>query len=130
ATPAAAVRPRGGDRAVLEGECDLSVGRLHAHGPGSVEGDEVASGVDEARADIAEKVGRAVDGVSLGDAAEVEPEAGLELDRPPLDADSASARLCRNRGTVAGQVLEGAVVAGGDERIVHRGVEQPTGALP
>ena len=72
----------------------------------------------------------AVDGVALGDAAEVEAEARLELD-PARRRSGPRRRSARGAagGAVRADLVEGAVVAGGDERVVDGRVEQAAGPL-
>ena len=129
AEPAAAVAPGGGDAASRELERDL-VG--DADGPGAAADGEIAAGVDEAGPDDREELGDAVDCVALADPAEIEADAGLELDRRPRR--SGRGRRSGPRGDrvvdrVRRDGVERAVVAGRDDGVVHGRVEASAGRL-
>jgi hypothetical protein len=131
AAPAAAVAARGGEAAASQLECERAVRGLDADGPAAAARRHVAPGVDEARSCPGQQVGGALRGVALRDAAEVDADAGVEVDDGAVDADAAAGRprrRRRDRGFALDQ-REGAVVAGGDERVVDGGVEAAAGAV-
>ena len=123
--PAAAVAPGGGERAVLQAERELSVRGLDANGPEPPAAGQVAAGVHEARTGLREQRAGPVDRVALGDAAEIEPEAFLQLDSATVDAHPAAARPWGLCVAVRGDFVKRAVVAGGDEGVVHGRIEPP-----
>ena len=94
---------------------------------------EVAARVDQAGALLCEQVASPVDGVALGDPAEVEPDACSELDPRggPVDDDPAAARPAGLAvdGCVRIEVGKRAVVAGRDDGVVHGGVEASSSSL-
>src|SRR6266508_2237375 len=114
APPAPSVPAGSGEGSVLKRERDRAVGRLDADGPGAgaraAADSEIAARVDETRADRGEERAGPVDCVSLADAAEIEADAGLELDRAGVgvDGDSAPARDRDQRaaGTLACDLVE------------------------
>jgi len=76
APPVAPVAARRCEPAVRE----LERQRVDADGPAAVADGDVAAGVHEAGPGRCEQLGRALGGVALADAAEVEADARLELD--------------------------------------------------
>src|SRR5436190_5061619 len=133
APPAAPIAAGRRDRGVCELERQRAVTDLDADGPCSSAGREVAARVHDAGAVRREEVGRAVDGVPLADSAEVEANGASEANAPRdgVDHDLASARGA-GRGTgsrLALDLLERAIVSGGDERVVNRRVEKAARAF-
>ena len=90
AAPAPAVAAGGCERAAAELERHDPVGRLDADRPAPAAGRDVAARVDEAGPGRREELGGALGGVALADAAEVEADAGVELDAVAVDADAAA----------------------------------------
>ncbi len=88
AAPAAPVPAGGRERCVLERERDGSVARLDADAPPervrATDRRNVSARVHERRTGLGEDCRRAIDGVALADAAEIEVDARPERDRPVL----------------------------------------------
>ena len=133
ACPPTAVAAGGGHTALDELERELSIARQDADWPGLSTSGDVASSVDEAGSDARQNGGRPVGRVALGDPAQVELDAGLELDdrRGSIDGDRAGAagRSQARTGSICRHSLEGAVVAGSDDGVVHGRVEASQRAL-
>src|SRR6185503_20262388 len=131
--PAAAIAPGGGEPALGELERERAGCGLDADGPRSSSEGDVAAGVDEAWSHFGEDRAGPVGGVALGDSAQVDADAALQLDRARLPVDTNVARAAcggeRRRGASSRQLREGAVVARGDESVVDRRVEPAARSL-
>ncbi len=106
---------------------------VDADGPGAAAYGDIAPGVDEAWPDDGEQLGGPIGRVALADPAEIEADAGFELDREPADDDPAAAsRRSRHRlrDSIRLDSVERAVVAGRDEGVVDGRVEAPARPPP
>src|SRR5918992_4090732 len=133
--PTAPVAPGGGEAPGGDRERQSPVRDVHCHrpgtlGPGARDG-EISTGVHEARAERGEQPCAAIGSVALDDAAEVEPHARAELDAAaPHGHVPGGARVWRGAsGGVLVELVEGAVIARGDEGVVERWVEAPGGVV-
>jgi hypothetical protein len=127
--PAASVAARRGERAARQLDRQRAGRGLHGDGPGAVADGDVPAGVDEAWARDREHLRRTVRRVALADPAEVEPHAVVELDHPAVDAHFPAACAGLGLGTVGCDRLEGPVVPGGDDGVMDRRIETPSGVL-
>ena len=123
--PGSPVPSRGCQAAPLELERQF---RRDGDRPPDVAQSDVAACVHEARAGGGQDRRSVFGGVALADAAEVEPDAAIELDAIPVDPDCAAARGSRRRrGAVRGELGERAVIPGLDYGVVDGGVEAAFG---
>ena len=126
AEPTTPVATRGCEAALAQPEGQRAV---DGDCPGPFGGDaanrDVPTGADEGGAGQRELFSDPLGRKAFADAAEIELEPWFELDPPAGDGDAAAAGGRGRRIGAVGDLVEGRVVAGNDECLVHRRVERP-----